>query len=126
MDKVIILSWNVRGTNKIVNRLNIRSALSDSKATILCVQETKRAVWCEKSIGSLGVPGEARWIDSLSQGLSGGLLMVWDNSFIKAKKTGCNQNWQWIIASTVGCTQEFICINIYAPQKELLQTGTVV
>ena len=67
MDKISLLSWNVRGTNKVVNRLNIRSVMSNSKATILCVQETKRANWCEKSIGSLGVPGEARWIDSPSK-----------------------------------------------------------
>ncbi|WOH14898.1 hypothetical protein DCAR_0934426 [Daucus carota subsp. sativus] len=99
--------------------------MSDSKATILCVQETKRANWCEKSIGSLGVPGEARWIDSPSQGLSGGLLMVWDNSIIKAKESGCSQNWQWIIGSTAGSTQDFLCVNVYAPQKEYPQAGVV-
>nr|XP_017256449.1 PREDICTED: uncharacterized protein LOC108226007 [Daucus carota subsp. sativus] len=91
----------------------------DSKAMILCLQETKRAQWNEKMIGSLGITGEAQWIDSPSQGLSGGLLLAWDRSIIVTSDMGCHQNWQWIIGSQIGCAGEFLCVNIYAPQKSV-------
>ena len=117
MDKLSILSWNVRGTNKGVNRLNIRTIVSECKAMVLCVQETKRAQWNERLIGSLGMRGDVEWIETPSQGLSGGLLMVWDSSIIKASAVGSNLNWQWLIGSMVGYEGDFVCVNVYAPQK---------
>ena len=68
---------------------------------------------------SLGMGNEVGWIDSPSHGLSGGLLLAWDKSMVKVKEMGNSSNWQWILGSTLGSNEDFICLNIYAPQKLL-------
>ena len=117
MDKISILSWNIRGASNLVNRRNIRAVVQECKAPVLCVQETKCPHWNEKMIITLGMGSDVGWLDSPSLGLSGGLLLAWDKSIVKVTDLGNFTNWQWILGSSIGSNADFLLLNVYAPQK---------
>lgn len=79
MNTQVFVSWNVRGSSEEVNRANIRAMVFESKASCLCIQETKCKRWDVKSLSGLGMGDQIKWIEVPSDGLAGGLISVWDD-----------------------------------------------
>lgn len=82
MDSISYVSWNVRGASNDTNRGNIRSLIQESRASLLCLQESKCQVWNERKIISLGMGGQSGWLEEPPQGQSGGLLTVWNKDHL--------------------------------------------
>ncbi|KAL8555169.1 hypothetical protein ACS0TY_003106 [Phlomoides rotata] len=77
---MLILSLNARGTNSCRKRKLIKDLIRDTKADIVCLQETKweivnnsycEALWPDKDFG---------WTYCGSNGASGGLITIWRSS----------------------------------------------
>ncbi|XP_049345444.1 uncharacterized protein LOC125809948 [Solanum verrucosum] len=77
--KVNILSWNVRGINKISARNLVKSSLLKWRADVYCLQETKIRKDVEGIAKQLW---SSRWMKcgyAEADGSSGGILIMWDS-----------------------------------------------
>ncbi|KAF5479667.1 hypothetical protein F2P56_000468 [Juglans regia] len=78
-----ILSWNVRGLNKVEKRLRIRRLLREWKADIVCLQETKLKLISRRIIRSLWSNIYVDWVYLVSSGASGGVVIMWDRRVVE-------------------------------------------
>ena len=117
MDKLRILSWNIRGLGKLSNQSNLKEVIASSKPHMICIQETKVEMlqkreaikwWNVSDLGMLIHP---------SRGASGGLAILWDQEQLL-----CIHQYSWrsaIIGSFrwQSSWEEFTVVNIYGPQE---------
>ena len=75
---VKLLSWNVRGLNRLEKRLQIRNLLLMWKADIVCLQETKLEWITRGIVRSIWSCPYIDWLYLGSKGASGGVLLMWD------------------------------------------------
>lgn len=79
MKDLTILSWNVRGINNPVASRNVSRAIRESKANVICIQETKNSGWSDSLMNSIWDSENHDWIVVNSIGNAGGLLVSWIN-----------------------------------------------
>lgn len=115
MDMHLFVSWNIRGFANHISKFNIKSVIIETRAKILCIQETKIHLWCEKSIKSPGVGKNVGWLEAPSVGLSGGIIIVWDKDCFIVIEAMVKHFWIGIKGYCVQSKIEFACINVYAP-----------
>lgn len=117
MDSISILSWNIRGASNVLNKLNVKTVVMDSKPIVLCLQETKTQVWSEFLVHTLGMGSRVDWTEAKPVGLLGGLLTVWNSEEIVINERLINRHWILVSGHCKGSNAAFACFNIYAPQK---------
>lgn len=117
MEGYNIISWNIRGASKEANRSNVKTVVNEVKGNLLCLQETKSQNWPICKVHNLGLCNNVGWVESVAQGRSGGLLLVWEKDYFEVKETVVHRSWIAVkgILSKTGA--QFVCINVYAPQK---------
>ena len=93
MDTLKISSQNVRGANNLQVRGNIRSLVSQDNISILFIQETKCSKWNARKVGSMIPMNQFIWVEAPSEGLSGGILTVWNSEKIKVAAKEIHRNW---------------------------------
>ncbi|KAL8515484.1 hypothetical protein ACS0TY_014242 [Phlomoides rotata] len=81
-----ILSINVRGTNSARKRRAIKSLIIETKAEMICLQETKREVVNKEFCQSFWPDKDFGWVYSGSNGASGGLITLWKKSAFSLDK----------------------------------------
>jgi len=84
----VLLDWNVRGLNNSARRKVVRDLAQDTKASIVCLQETKmqtidRAVIIE----SLGQRFAERFAFLPATGTRGGALLAVDENYYRIVQT---------------------------------------
>jgi hypothetical protein len=79
-----ILSWNVRGINSDKKWNSIRDCIVESGCDIVCLQETKRAVFDLSFVRFFCPPSFDRFEFLPSVGASGGSIILWKSNFFKA------------------------------------------
>ena len=77
-----IVSWNVRGLNEQDKWLRVRSLVRKWKADFVCLQETKMELINRGVISSLWGGQYLDWLYLGSVGVSGGILLMWDNRVV--------------------------------------------
>lgn len=87
----------------------------ESKASFMCLQETKCLEWNERKLHSLGLGDFIGWVEVPPTGLSGGLISVWDLSVFSISHQEKARNWIWVKGECIALKLAFSCINIYAP-----------
>ncbi|KAL8544569.1 hypothetical protein ACS0TY_004955 [Phlomoides rotata] len=109
-----ILSLNSRGTNSFRKRRLIKALIRETKADMVCMQETKREVVNTQFCESLWPDKEFGWAYSGSRGASGGLITLW-------RKTAFNLSDQWSTSGALAIKEYWLeekvsinLINIYA------------
>lgn len=75
-----ILVWNVRGSNAQSKWDCIRDKISESSASILCLQETKKEFVDASYISKFCPRNMNKFAFSSSDSASGGLLTFWNNN----------------------------------------------
>jgi exonuclease III len=78
-----ILSWNVRGLNKMSKHLRISNLLRDWKVDIICFQGTKVHGMASSFVRSLWGCNRVDWYCLDSSGTSGGILIMWDKRVVE-------------------------------------------
>lgn len=73
--------------------------------------------WSELAITALGMGKNVDWVESPSEGLSGGLLTLWKKDEIQIIERKRGKNYIELKGTCVALNLNFICFNIYAPQK---------
>lgn len=110
------MTWNVRGCNNVTNRRNIKTHLVENKINFLCLQETKCTSWDTRKRNSLWDEHRHGWSEAPATSLSGGLLTTWNYQYFTYLNHIITKNWILFKESTINTDQQFVCINIYAPQ----------
>ena len=77
-----VLCWNVRGLNSDARQRAVRQKLDESHCAIACFQETKCASFDFRSIRSFCPKRFDIFAFSPFEGASGGILIVWNSSFL--------------------------------------------
>src|ERR1035438_663850 len=91
---VKFLNWNARGLGSSVKRRYLSDIIRDNKIDIVCLQETKKEVFHERTLRSLST-SISQWVYKPSNGASGGLLFGFNNSLfslIDRKSTRLNSS----------------------------------
>lgn len=78
-----IISWNVRGLNEANKRLQVKNLLREWKADIVHLQETKLRFITRKIVQSLWSCTYVDWAYFVSNGASGGILIMWDRRVVE-------------------------------------------
>lgn len=77
-----ILSWNVRGLCSSNRRLIVKKMIQLVKASIIMLQETKMMQFSSYDIAQICGHTDYGWTYQQSMGNSGGILILWNKSFL--------------------------------------------
>jgi exonuclease III len=78
-----VLDWNIHGLNSEAKQLAIRENMEESGCSVICIQETKKESFDNKSIRYFCPKRFDNFAFSPSVGVSGGILVVWNSSVFK-------------------------------------------
>ncbi|KAK2444628.1 DNA-(apurinic or apyrimidinic site) endonuclease [Trifolium repens] len=110
-----IISWNVRGLERMDKRKEVRKLVGEKNTFIVCQRETKvpvcddflcSAVWGNTPFGFSYRP---------SAGVSGGLLSIWDPTEVKVWSSLSQDYVMWCHSQFIRTDEEFLVANVYAP-----------
>lgn len=80
-----VLCWNVRGINAEWKWSSIRDKISESKADIICLQETKKESFDLAFIRKFCPPSFDSFEFLPSIGASGVVITIWKSSFFEGR-----------------------------------------
>ena len=110
-----ILCWNIRGLNSADKWPLVRDKIEESAASILCFQETKRAVIDSQFLKTFAPRHFDQFAFVPSDGASGGLLVVWASSRF-AGQVLLSESFGIVVQFTSASSSEsFILVNVYGP-----------
>lgn len=110
-----ILNWNIRGINSKDKWLAISNKISESNCSIVCLQETKRETFDQSYLRNF-CPARINKFDYVpSQGASGGILTVWNDSVFQGECLFKNNFSISIRFTSIRNNQSWILTNIYGP-----------
>ncbi|XP_077232581.1 uncharacterized protein LOC143869909 [Tasmannia lanceolata] len=75
------LSWNVNGLGSLAKRAQVKEMVNRCKPSLVCLQETKLEVIDKVTVQSIGLTGQWSFSFVGSIGLSGGILVAWEESY---------------------------------------------
>lgn len=107
MDRLSILSWNVRGLSSYHNRNNVRQFVQKFKPVVVCLQETLTSGINDRVKLSMGVFDTSCWTEMLPVGQSGGIVTFWNPSFVTVYNTLGGRNWLLICGKLLVDNQSF-------------------
>ncbi|KAL8479526.1 hypothetical protein ACS0TY_026428 [Phlomoides rotata] len=111
-----ILSINARGTNIGRKRKAIKNLIRETKADMVCLQETKREVLNKEFCDSIWPDRDFGWVYSGSKAVSGGLLTLWKNSVFSLDR-------QW---GAPGALTIQVGLRIDSNSRRTSRTGSVI
>lgn len=117
MNLLSVFSWNVRGLASSVHIGNVKNFIQKEKPCLVCIQETKCGPFSDIMKKSMGVYDNSSWAEVPSVGLSGGLVIFWDPSFLNIDVVRHQRYWLWISGNLLSTWAKISIINIYAPQN---------
>lgn len=91
---VNVLSWNARGIGRKEKRGRFKKFLLENKVDFLMLQETKKSGIDEGVIRSFWGSRNMEFSEVDADGLSGGLLCVWDPTIFSVKEVCAGRNFQ--------------------------------
>lgn len=113
IERINVVSWNIRGAGNEVARANVKKLLMETKANVLLLQETKCSDWDAIWTDGFWRGEDNKWEDSQAEGQSGGLLSSWLSADFQAVTVHKDRFWIWLRGLHNG---SFINIgNVYGP-----------
>jgi exonuclease III len=83
-DLLSVFNWNVRGLNSLVRRETVRDMVQSVKPVVVCLQETKLALFTQQlAIETLGHNLDG-YCYLLANGTKSGILVMWQTDHIEA------------------------------------------
>ncbi|GMI93806.1 hypothetical protein HRI_003050000 [Hibiscus trionum] len=110
-----ILTWNVRGLGSEAKSLAVRRLVLSQKVEVLFLQETKKQEITESEIHRLWPENELEYRISNADGMSRGLIVIWDKSKFSLDSSLYDRNFIFLKGIWLQGGLEVILINVYAP-----------
>lgn len=117
MDRMSILSWNIRGLGRSENRLNLRDFIFKWKPDVICLQEILISSLDITQLKEINRGEEMQWIFQLPTGHSGGLITFWKEEVLELVNAEMNPNWIGTTFKVKTSGETFSIFNVYAPQS---------
>ncbi|KAH7860022.1 hypothetical protein Vadar_008237 [Vaccinium darrowii] len=109
-----IISWNIRGMCSSVKKRYVSSIIKEQKPDIIFIQETKLEQLDSFQIKKMWYDSEVQVESVNAEGLSGGLLSMWNAQMFKAEEVILNRRFI-LIRGTFSDNFPCVILNIYAP-----------
>ena len=114
-----ILNWNVRGLNNPARRKVVRDLVSETKATVIALQETKLEVVDTTIISEvLGQRFEDNFVVLPAAGTRGGILLAVDNQHYRITSRGIGIHTVTATVQAVSGGEEWSLTVVYGPQDD--------
>lgn len=113
------LVWKIRGINSQAKWDALRDKISESAASIVCLQETKREVFDAAYLRKFCARNLNHFAFSPSVGASGGLLTIWNSNLYRGTLVHHNS---FSITVKLDCNlsrKSFHLTNIYGPSNSV-------
>ncbi|XP_026378053.1 uncharacterized protein LOC113272434 [Papaver somniferum] len=110
-----IICWNIRGLNDLNGRDIVKKKVRDWKLSILLLQEAKFQLCTDLMAWQCWGNKHVKWIDSPSQGSSGGILFFWDSSKIEVSDFLMGPYSITLLCKTISSSFQWMFTGIYAP-----------
>ncbi|KAL4278435.1 hypothetical protein GQ457_03G038090 [Hibiscus cannabinus] len=124
MKENFIISWNVRGLDKLEKRLAVKRLLRNSKTKLLFIQETKKQVVDSRLFGQLcGHNFNGGHLFSPSVGAAGGILSIWNLDFFVCESNRVTQHFVALMGKIIPADFNCMVINVYAPNSVTERLG---
>ncbi|WOL20691.1 ribonuclease H protein [Canna indica] len=118
--KFCVLFWNVRGLNRLSKRYMVKQIVLDNRCSLFFLSETKLNACCRRIVRQLsGFHSSNNYQVINANGLSGGLLAVWDSSIWSC--TNCIIR-EWSIQLFLKhhlSNFAFIAVGVYGPPSRI-------
>ncbi|GMI66156.1 hypothetical protein HRI_000284900 [Hibiscus trionum] len=112
-----LLTWNVRGLSRPEKVRAVTSVLKSCGPKVVFLQESKLAHLRPQVVRRLKSAGFSDLVVSPSVGSSGGLILLWDDNWLKVRKTIINTRWVCLIGKIENLNSTCGFINLYAPNN---------
>lgn len=122
---VKILVWNIRRLNSQEKWDAIRKKISESACQILCLQETKRETFDSFYLKFFFPRHLDKFFFSPSVGASGGLITIWNSSFLSASLLQANSYAVTVKFDSHLYNNSFHLTNVYGPSASAEKFGFV-
>lgn len=114
-----LLCWNVRGLNDAAKRSSVRNQIVTSGATIVCLQETKVAVWTHSWIVETVGTDLAQDVITLPfVGTAGGILLAASERFFRLYNQHQTANTVSATILMLADNTEWSITGVYGPQSD--------
>lgn len=97
------MSLNVRGVGDRAKRSRIRSLISTEQLDLCLLQETKCTQCDDRLIASMWGGSDFEWVARHSNGLAGGLIIIWRTGTFKVQFTFSGEG----LPGLLGCVEEY-------------------
>jgi exonuclease III len=115
----VILNWNARGLNNPARRQVVRNLVSDSKATIVTIQETKIEAFDSTLVNeTLGNNFVEHFAVLPSVGLSGGILLAVNSEHYSISAVEVGVHTITAVISTSTASESWCLTAVYGPQGD--------
>lgn len=111
---IVVVLWNCRGINKRLSRNSIKAIRNKTKASMLCIQETKCQDWNLKIGNQIWGNTNHGWVVQKSDGQAGGLACAWDSDLLNCVGMAQSKYWIWLQMQFMNSKERFNIINIYS------------
>ncbi|XVE97847.1 hypothetical protein REPUB_Repub03eG0054100 [Reevesia pubescens] len=112
----MILNWNLRGVGGVEKRGSLRKLVYTLGLNCLLLQETKRKrAWKGEFNNFLWGRCELGWVESLAEGLSGGILTVRQKSFFLDEGQIADGFFTAVWGTLVCFNVKILLVNVYGP-----------
>lgn len=110
-----ILSLNVRGLRDRAKRRRLRSLLLEGKFQCCFLQETKCSDVNSTIVESVWGGSEYNWVARKAEGLSGGLLIIWNSDLADAVFSFSGRGFVGVCAKWKTSNNICFLVNVYSP-----------
>ena len=118
MDKLktwCVLCCTIRGLNHHDKQLALRNAISVSGCAVICLQETKKCHFDPAFIKSCCPARFDEFVYVPSNGASGGLVVIWNNSIFSGMVMHCEPYALSVYFTSTQSAQSWTLVNVYGP-----------
>ncbi|CAM8951096.1 unnamed protein product [Rhodiola kirilowii] len=115
-----LISWNVRGANGRKKQQAIRNLRNKYEMDMVFIQETKIKRLEERAVDIMWGREKFRWSCVDAEGARGGLLSIWDASFMQLKSEEKGKSFILLHGTIMFNQQEVLMnyLNVNAPNSE--------
>lgn len=109
-----IISWNIRGMCSSVKKRFVKNLIKAQRPDFLLIQETKLDQLNDFQIKRLWYESEVQVVVAEAEGLSGGLITLWNAQVFRAVEVIVNRRFI-LIKGVFSANFPCIILNVYAP-----------
>lgn len=119
---VLLLNWNVRGLNQPSRRDTVKEMVQSTRATIVCLQETKLEVVDDTLVTqTLGRKFARNYSYLPASETRGGILIAASDAYFSFVSTAATQNTLTVQIKILHEGEEWLLTNVYGPQRKQLK-----